>query len=80
MEITNDTLEKLKKLNDDQLCSAIGVIADALGASPAQKRMFQKNTKAVRRRLSGASQSDLLKQLSRIDPETQRDLLQKLKL
>ena len=80
MEINKETVDKLKSLNNEQLRYAIGEIADALGASPAQKRMAQNNAGMLRRKFSGMSEGELKKQFSKIDDEKQRELLRKLKL
>ena len=80
MEINKETVDKLKSLNNEQLRYAIGEIADALGASPAQKRMAQNNAGLIRRKFSGMSENDLKKQFSKIDPEKQQELVRKLKL
>ena len=78
MELPKDTLDKLKHLNDDQLRTAIGEIADALGASPSQRRMMQNHTNRIRNKLFGSSEAELTRYLSRLSPEKQQALLQKL--
>ncbi len=80
MEINQETMDKLKSLNQEQLRYAIGEIADALGASPSQKRMAQNNAGFIRRKISGASASELQKQLAKLDPAKQKELAEKLKL
>ena len=80
MEITKETIEKLKHLTPDQLRFAIGEIADAIGASPSQKRMAQNHAGLIRRKFEGMSESELQKQLKGLTPEKQKELLQKLKL
>ena len=79
MEVTKESLDKLKNMNEEQLRAAIGAIADALGASPSQKRMALGHTGLIRRKLARASEKDLKEQLSRLDPEKQRLLAEKLK-
>ena len=79
MEVTKETLDRLKSLSDDQLREAIGSIADAFGASPAQKKLALNHTGLIRRKLSGASEKEVNRQLSRLDPEKQRILSEKLK-
>ncbi len=80
MEINKETVDKLKGLSNEQLRFAIGEIADALGASPAQKRMAQNNAGMFRRKFSAMSEGELKKQFSKIDPEKQQELMRKLKL
>jgi len=80
MEINKEAMDKLKSLNNEQLRLAIGEIADALGASPAQKRMAQNNAGMLRRKFSAMSESDLKKQFAKIDAEKQQELMRKLKL
>ncbi len=80
MEINKDTMDKLKSLDNEQLRFAIGEIADALGASPSQKRMAQNNAGMIRRKFAGMSEGDIQKQFAKIDPEKQQELMRKLKL
>lgn len=78
-QLPKDALNKLKHLNDEQLRAAIGDIADALGAPPAQKRRMQNNANLIRRKLLGSSEAELMHHLSRLAPDKQQELLRKLK-
>jgi hypothetical protein len=80
MEINQDTLEKLKQLDRAQLQTAIGQLADALGASPAQKRMALNHAGLIRRKLSGMSAAELQKHLAGLDPDQRQALAKTLKL
>ena len=80
MEITKETMDKLKNLSPDQLRIAIGEIADAIGASPAQKRMAQNHAGLIRRKFAAMSETELQQQLKGMSPEKQQELLKKLKL
>lgn len=77
MEI-KDTLNKISQLDNEQLRAAIGEIADALGASPKQKRMAQNNAGLLRRKVMNASEEDLKRYLSQVTPEKQAELKKKL--
>lgn len=80
MEINRETLEKLKKLDDRQLKKAISDIADALGATPVQKRRALNNAGMIKRKLFSANENDLRRQIGRIPPEKQEEIARKLKL
>lgn len=79
MEI-KDTLNKISQMNNEQLRTAIGEIADALGASPSQKRRAQNNAGLLRRKVLNASESELQRYLSQVTPEKQAELKKKLNL
>ena len=51
MEINKETLDKIKALDEEQLRAAIGDIADALGATPQQKRRAQNNSGMIRKKI-----------------------------
>lgn len=80
MELNEDMLHKLKQLDDEQLRSVIAEVADALGASPSQKRRALNNAGFIRRKLGTSSGMDLSRQLDKLDPQTQNELLRKIKL
>lgn len=80
MEINKDTLAKLKSLDEAQLREAIGDIADALGASPAQKRRALNNTRNIKHRIMGATENDLKNIVGKIDQSQQEQIARKLKL
>lgn len=79
MEISKETLEKLKSLSDEQLKSAIGDIADALGATPRQKQKAQNNSRMIKKKLAMAREGDILKHFGKISPEQQNEILRKLR-
>ena len=80
MEITKDMLNKLSGMSDEQLKGAIAEIAEALGASPSQKRMAMNNVGLLRRKVMNSSDKDLQRFLSKVSPEKQAELKKKLKL
>lgn len=55
MEINKETLDKIKALDEEQLRAAIGDIADALGATPQQKRRQQNNSGMIRKKILSAN-------------------------
>ena len=79
MEINNQTLAKLKSLDETQLREAISDIADALGATPAQKRRALNNTRNIKRRIMGATENDLKSIVGKIDESQQEQIARKLK-
>ena len=80
MEITKDMLNKLSGMSDEQLKGAIAEIAEALGASPSQKRMAINNAGLLRRKVQNFSEKDLQRYFSRVSPEKQAELKKKLNL
>lgn len=80
MEINKDAINKIKGLNDSQLRDAIGQIADVIGATPVQKRRAQNNLNYIRRKLNDGKDNDLIRQINSIDPQTQAEILRRLKL
>ncbi len=80
MEIKKDGLDKLKMMTDDQLRSAIGDIADALGASPQQKKRIMNSSGMIKKKLVNSNEKDINKLFSKLPPEKQSELARKLKL
>ncbi len=80
MDINKETLNKVLGMNDEQLRAAIGEIADALGASPSQKRRAQNNTQMIRKKIQNSNENELKRQLGKISEEKQSEILKKLKL
>ena len=80
MEISQDMINKITSLNDAELKRAIGQIADALGASQAQKRMAQNNAGFVKRKINTMSKSEMDAFLSKIPPEKASELKRNLGL
>ncbi len=79
MEINKETIEKLRSLSDEQLRSAIGDIADALGATPRQKQKAQNNSRMIKKKLVTSRDGDILKLFGNISPEQQSEILRKLR-
>lgn len=80
MEINQDMIGKITSLSNDQLRDAIAQVADALGATPAQKRMAVNNAGLIKRKMSNMSEQEMLKYLSKVSPDKQEELRRKLKL
>jgi len=79
MKIDEETVNKLKNLNEEQLRAAIADIADALGATPAQKRRAMNNCGTVRNQLLRKDGAELSRQLSKMTSEQQSEILARLK-
>ncbi len=79
MEINKETLNKIKALDDEQLKAAIGDIADALGATPQQKRRAQNNSKLIKKKILTSNENELRRQINKITPEQQNEIARKLK-
>lgn len=79
MEINKETLNKIKALDDEQLKAAIGDIADALGATPQQKRRAQNNSKQIKKKILTSNENELRRQINKITPEQQNEIARKLK-
>lgn len=80
MEINRETLDKIRALDEEQLRAAIGDIADALGATPQQKRRAQSNSGAIRKKILTTNGRELQRQLGKISPEQRDEITRKLKL
>lgn len=80
MEINKDILSKIKSLDESQLRKAIEDVADALGATPQQKRRALNNTKAIRRKINSADENELKRQMSKMTQEQREEVMKKLKL
>ena len=78
MEINKETLDKIKALDEEQLRAAIGDIADALGATPQQKRRAQNNSGMIRKKILSANGREL--QLGKMTPGQREEIARKLKL
>ncbi len=74
MELSQDMINKITALNDAELKKAIGQIADALGASPSQKRMAQNNAGFIKRKINTMSKSEMEAFLSKVPPEKAAEL------
>lgn len=77
MEI-KDTVNKIASMSNSELKNAISVIADSLGATPAQKRMAQNNAGLLKRKITGMSESEINKYLSKLPPEKLQELKNKI--
>ncbi len=80
MELSQDMINKITALNDAELKKAIGQIADALGASPSQKRMAQNNSGFIKRKINTMSKSEMQTFLSKVSPEKADELKKSLGL
>lgn len=80
MEINNDILNKISSLSPEQFKEAISLVADTLGASPMQKKMALSNASLIKRKLSGMSQPEMERFLSKVSPAQKEELLKKLRL
>ncbi len=80
MELTQDMINKITALNDAELKNAIGQIAEALGASPSQKRMAQNNAGFIKRKINTMSKSEMQTFLSKVSPEKAEELKKSLGL
>lgn len=80
MEINKETLDKIKALDENQLRAAIGDIADALGATPQQKRRAQSNCGMIKKRILSANGRELQRQLGKMTPEQRNEIARRLKL
>ncbi len=80
MEISQDMINKLSAMNSEQLKKAIGEVADALGASPMQKRMAQNNAGLIKNKISRMSKSEMNTYLSKLSPDKAAELKNKLGL
>lgn len=80
MQISQDMLNKLSQMNNEQLKKAIGEVADALGASPAQKRMAQNNAGFIKRKITHMSEHEMTEYMSKVSPEKAEELKKKLGL
>lgn len=80
MEISQDMINKLSSMNSEQLKKAIGEIADALGASPMQKRMAQNNAGLIKSKISRMSKNEMNAYLSKLPPDKAAELKSKLGL
>lgn len=80
MELSQDMIKKITALNDAELKKAIGQIADALGASPSQKRMAQNNSGFIKRKINTMSKSEMQTFLSKVSPEKAEELKKSLGL
>ncbi len=79
MEINKDILSKIKSLDDNQLRKAIEDVADALGATPQQKRRALNNTRAIKRKINSADENELKRQMSKMTQEQRDEVMKKLK-
>lgn len=73
-------INKLSSMNSEQLKKAIGEIADALGASPMQKRMAQNNAGLIKSKISRMSKNEMNAYLSKLPPDKAAELKSKLGL
>lgn len=80
MEISQDMINKLTSMNSEQLKKAIGEVADALGASPMQKKMAQSNAGLIKNKISRMSKAEMNSYLSKLPPDKASDLKRKLGL
>ncbi len=79
MEIRKEDIERFKSLSDIQLREAIGQVADALGANPAQKRRAQNNVGYIRRKIGDGKNNEIMRQLESLPPEVRADILNRIK-
>ncbi len=80
MEISQDMINKIAALNDAELKKAIGQIAEALGASPSQKRMAVNNSGFIKRKINTMSKNEMQTFLSKVSPEKAEELKKTLGL
>ncbi len=66
MDNTGEMLEKLKNLNDAELETAIRNVAKALGANDRMAAKLAAERSKIRRKLDGASESDLKRAMSHL--------------
>ncbi len=74
MEISQDMINKITAMNNDELKKAISQIADALGASPSQKRMAVNNAGFIKRKINTMSKNEMQTFLSKVPPEKAAEL------
>ncbi len=80
MELSQDMINKITSMNEGELRRAIGQIADALGASPSQKRMAENNAGFIKRKISRMPKSEMETFLSKVPPEKAEELRKTLGL
>ena len=80
METNNDILKRISSLSPEQFKEAISSVADALGASPMQKKLALNNASLIKKKMSGMSQAEMEKFLSKVSPAQKEELLKKLRL
>ncbi len=80
MEINKETIEKIRGLDEEQLRAAIAEVADALGATPQQKRRALNNAKLIRKKIMTSNENELRRQIGKISPEQRDEIARKLRL
>ena len=78
-QLSDSDLAQVLKMNDDQLCAAVRVLAQAGGMDERRAGMLTRNPDAVRRKLSSVRAEDLEAMLSRITPEQMQVLAEQMK-
>ncbi len=80
MDNTGEMLEKLKNLNDTELEAAIRNVAKALGANDRMAAKLASERSKIRRKLDGASESDLRKAMSHLNKNQIENVISNLGL
>ncbi len=82
MKIDNETLKKVRSLDDEALKEAINVVADITGADPKSRKKALSNIKTVRKRINNATEKDIDRTIQKIgvDDPTLEEIISKLNL
>ena len=82
MKIDNETLKKVRSLDDEALKEAINVVADIPGADPKSRKKALSNIKTVRKRINNATEKDIDRTIQKIgvDDPTLEEIISKLNL
>lgn len=79
MELDRDLLEKIRLLDDDQLRSAIGNVAQSMGIDPAMAAMYLSDMGKVKETVAGLTQKDLDQVQNAIGKENTEALIEKIR-
>ena len=71
----NEILEKLKKMDDDELRKMIAEVAGAMGVSEGMKRAALSHTGMIRRKLKNATPADIEKAMNTLGKEKTDQIL-----
>ena len=82
MKIDNETLKKVRSLDDEALKEAINIVADITGADPKSRNKALSNIKTVRKRINNATEKEIDRTIQKIgvDDPTLEEIISKLNL
>ena len=80
MEINKDLINKLSRLDDNDLSEIIRAVASAAGVDERRAEHVAKNPGNIRRKIGKMTEEDLLQLAQSVGEEKAKDILSKLQL